>query len=172
MHNYFVRLWGGVIFTYVLWSLSCPPKTFPALLSYKSRLVTGFIGGTVGGFSAAPGPIIVVWGTLTGIAKEKQRAIVQPYIVCAQILTIIEQFMKPGGFSKESAKLALALSLAVVPANLIGVRIFRRMGAGSYRTAIMLLLGGMGLALVMRGFHIWGDMFLSLHRNHPLFGLR
>lgn len=75
------ELVGAVMLGYAAWSFFAKPRKLTALLATRARVATGFLGGVGGGFTAAPGSVVAIWGTLTGIAKERQRAILQPFIV-------------------------------------------------------------------------------------------
>lgn len=62
--------------------------------------------------------------------------------------------------------------MLVVPANLYGVRVFGRISDGTFKRLVLLLLMGMGVALIDRGFHVWGELFTYWHATHPSFGAR
>lgn len=164
------ELVGAVILGYAAWSFFAKPRKLTALLATRARVVTGFLGGVIGGFTAAPGSVVAIWGTLTGIAKERQRAILQPFIVGAQLLALVEQSLKPGGMPWSVVAFAAALALFVVPANLLGVRLFRRINDAAFKKVVLLLLFGMGIALIDRGFGVWGELYMSWHSRHPMAG--
>jgi uncharacterized membrane protein YfcA len=160
------ELVGIVILGYAAWSLFAPPRKIAALLATPARVLTGILGGVVGGFTAAPGSVVAIWGTLTGIAKERQRAILQPFIVCTQLFTLIQQVFQPGGIPLPILVFAAALAPVVIPANLIGVRLFRRIDDAAFKKIVLLLLIGMAIALIDRGFHVWGDLYMVWHSGH------
>lgn len=160
------ELVGVVILGYAAWSFFAKPRQMNALLATKARIVTGFLGGVVGGFTAAPGSVVAIWGTLTGIAKEQQRAILQPFIVCAQLLTLFQQALKPGGIPQSVLVFTAALAVIVVPANLLGVLLFRRIDDAAFRKLVLLVLAGMSIALIDRGIHVWGELYTSWHSGH------
>ena len=54
----------------------------------KSGIVVGFLGGTIGGFTAFPGAAVVVWTGLRNLSKRLTRSIVQPYILVLQIVSL------------------------------------------------------------------------------------
>lgn len=165
------ELVGFIILGYSTWSFFSTPRTISPLLKIKARIMTGFTGGIIGGFTAAPGSAVAIWGTLTGTSKEKQRAIVQPFIVCIQLFALYEQMIKPNGIPIELMIYAAILCIAILPVNQLGVRVFRKIKDLTFRRATLLLLAGMGVALIDKGFHIWGELFMSIHLKHPLFGI-
>jgi uncharacterized protein len=165
------ELVGFIILAYSAWSFFSKPRTVRPLLQTKARIMTGFTGGVIGGFTAAPGSAVAIWGTLTGTSKEKQRAIVQPFIVCIQLFALYEQMTKPNGIPIELIIYAAILCIAILPVNQLGVMVFRKIKDLTFRRAVLVLLAGMGIALIDKGFHIWGELFISIHFNHPLFGI-
>ncbi len=162
---------GFIIVAYATYSFIAKPKSLPSALTMKALLFAGFCGGVIGGFTAAPGCAIVIWAGVSGITKQKQRAIFQPFIICVQLFTIYEQLGKPGAISAPLFVYAMLLCLFVVPANQYGVSIFKKITDISFNRIVQILLAGMGFALINKGFHIWGELFMSLHLRHPLFGL-
>jgi uncharacterized membrane protein YfcA len=162
---------GFIIVAYAAYSFIAKPVYHPGALTKKARLLAGFLGGVIGGFTAAPGSVVVIWAGVSGISKQKQRAIVQPFIVCVQMFAIYEQLGKPGALSVPVFIYAMLLCLFVVPANQFGVSIFKKITDTSFNRIVRILLAGMGFGLIYKGFHVWGELFLSMHSRHPLFGL-
>jgi uncharacterized membrane protein YfcA len=78
---------------------------------------------------------------------------------------------KPNGIPTELVVYAAILSIAILPVNQLGVRVFRKIKDLTFRRAVLVLLAGMGVALIDKGFHIWGEHFMSIHLKHPLFGI-
>lgn len=163
------ELAGVLIVAYAAWSLLDRPKSIPVLLALPARAATGVVGGVVGGFTAAPGSVVAIWGTLTGIAKTQQRAIVQPFILCTQLVALADLIRVPSGLPPAVLAYSAGLALLVVPANLFGVRVFRRISDATFKRFVLVLLIGMGIALIDRGFHVWGELFTSWHARHPSF---
>ena len=55
----------------------------------RTALSAGFLGGIIGGVSANPGPVMIIWSNLLGLDKNQQRAIVQPFILSMQVLALV-----------------------------------------------------------------------------------
>jgi hypothetical protein len=55
------------------------------LSGWKPAAAVGAAGGIIGGFSAFPGAMPVVYMGLRGLSKAETRAITQPYILVDQI---------------------------------------------------------------------------------------
>src|SRR5262249_41463533 len=52
------------------------------------RSMVGFAGGLVGGLTAMPGSLPIIWCDLRGVSKEHQRGEVQPFILTTQVFAI------------------------------------------------------------------------------------
>jgi len=50
------------------------------------------------------------------------------------------------------------------------VMIYRRINDTTFRRIVLVLLVGMGLSLIDKGFHIWGELFMPWHFHHAQFG--
>ena len=117
---------------------------------FTSSLV-GLSGGVIGGFTAFPGAPVVVWSGLRHLPKRESRAIVQPYILVLQLLSItLLALQRPQTFDK-TYWLLLAITLPVVlPCTLMGVRLYRRLSDINFRRVTFVLLGVSGLGLLIK----------------------
>ncbi len=124
--------------------LSAAGRSAPA----ASVAAVGFVGGLVGGFTAMPGAAPTIWCSLRGISKEEQRAIVQPYIMAMQCIAIA-LLLSSGGFHRATLIDALLSLPALAAGTSIGLYLFKRASAGSYRRVVLsiLLAGGIGLVI-------------------------
>ena len=166
------ELVGAIIVGYSTWALFAGPKQVApervaTLSAIPARTATAVLGGLIGGFTAAPGTVVAMWANIVGLGKERQRAIVQPFIAGTQLLALVDQMRAPGGVKPAVLIFAAALCVVVVPANLLGVRLFRHIGDTAFKKAVLALLLGMGIALIDKGFHVWGELYTSWHMAHP-----
>jgi uncharacterized protein len=123
-------------------------------------IVVGFLGGTVGGFTAFPGAAVVVWTGLRGLSKQCHRAIVQPYIILSQIYSLALLAVLHPAYLSGKYWLLLALTLpAVVPGTLTGLAMYRRMSDVNFKRVSYLLLGISGAALLGK---TWAPLIRSL----------
>lgn len=171
------ELVGAIIVGYSTWALFARPKSFApervAIVSaIPARAATGVLGGLIGGFTAAPGTVVAMWANIVGLGKERQRAIVQPFIAGTQLLALVDQLRTPGGVQPAMLIFAATLCIVVVPANLLGVRLFHHLGDTAFKKVVLVLLLGMGIALIDKGFHLWGELYTSWHMAHPWLGPR
>ena len=58
--------------------------------------IVGFGSGLVGGLTAMPGALPIIWCEWRGVPKERQRAMVQPFILLMQIFAVAMLFVEPG----------------------------------------------------------------------------
>jgi len=146
---------GIIILLFCSWTAFSRPRAFKSLLSMKARFGAGAVGGIIGGFTAAPGSAIVIWATLTGISKVRQRSIVQPYIVSVQLFTIVELLNKPGALPWETLAYGALLCIVILPMNQLGVMVFKKITDQSFKKLVLSLLFFMGVALVIKGSPGW-----------------
>jgi len=143
----------GVILTlYSVYSLVKPAhaKTKGAG-GAASGMAVGFIGGTVGGFTAFPGAAVVVWTGLRNLPKRVTRAIVQPYILVLQIVSLATNaYAHPHIFGRRFW-LLLAITMPVVlPGTIGGVLLYRRISDVNFKRISFILLGLSGVGLLAK----------------------
>lgn len=123
-------------------------KRLPPLRS-GSRLTEGVVGlasGVMGGLGGLSGPVPVIWSTLSGWDKHRQRATVQPLLMMIGVLTLAAH-AATGGIGSETIGLAaLSVPLAIASAW-AGKKAFDRMPDAAFRQVLLglLLLTGLGL---------------------------
>jgi uncharacterized membrane protein YfcA len=143
----------GVILTlYAVYSLAKPAhaKTKGAG-GAASGMAVGFIGGTVGGFTAFPGAAVVVWTGLRNLPKRATRAIVQPYILVLQIVSLATNaYAHPNIFGRRFW-LLLAITMPVVlPGTIGGVLLYKRISDVNFKRISFFLLGLSGVGLLIK----------------------
>ncbi len=111
--------------------------------------LVGVAGGFLGGFAGLSGPLPLVWLQLKGGAADAQRAIYQPFNLCA--LTLAAAVMAIGGRMNADVLVAAA---ACLPLTLLGawlgVRSYRGVAERTFRLAVLALLFVSGMILVAR----------------------
>ena len=145
-------VFGSFLVFYAAYSLARPHGARATVHGnwFTSSLV-GLSGGVIGGFTAFPGAPVVVWSGLRHLPKRESRAIVQPYILVLQLLSItLLALQRPQTFDK-TYWLLLAITLPVVlPCTLMGVRLYRRLSDINFRRVTFVLLGVSGLGLLIK----------------------
>jgi uncharacterized membrane protein YfcA len=157
-------VFGGFLMLYALYSMSKPAgiRVQTTDKGLTASLV-GFIGGIIGGFTAFPGAAVVVWSGLRQLPKAESRAIVQPYILCLQVLSLsMLALQNPGIFGRTYWQL-LALTLPIVlPCTLLGVRLYRSLSDLNFRRVTFMLLGTSGFGLFAKAVGFSGLVATAL----------
>ncbi len=110
--------------------------------------LVGFGGGLIGGLTAMPGALPTIWCELRGMPKDRQRGLVQPYIMAMQLLALAIM-LSHNALSKDIL-LHLALSLpALAIGAALGVMMFRRISDALFRRIVLTLLLVAGLTFVV-----------------------
>jgi uncharacterized membrane protein YfcA len=140
---------GLFIAAYSIYMLLAP-KLLPEEKSAPKGVVAavGFVGGLIGGFTAMPGAAPTIWCSLRGMPKDEQRGIVQPYIMTMQCIAIA-LLLGSGGFHRATLLEALLSMPALAAGTAVGIYLFKKASAASYRRIVLLILlaGGIGLVL-------------------------
>lgn len=120
--------------------------------SVCSSVAVGGLGGIVGGFTAFPGAAVVIWSGLAHLPKDETRAIVQPYILGMQILSLVLlAILNPSAFNTEFWTLFLLSLPIVLPCTLVGTLIYKRVSDFNFRRIAFVLLGSSGLGIFIKG---------------------
>jgi uncharacterized membrane protein YfcA len=145
-------VFGVILIAYSVYSLA-------RAISHKTKgvggaasgMAVGFIGGTIGGFTAFPGAAVVVWTGLRNLPKKVSRAIVQPYILVLQIVSLATNaYAHPAIFGRRFW-LLLAITLPVVlPGTIGGVMLYKRISDVNFKRITFILLGLSGVGLVIK----------------------
>jgi len=146
---------GAVLVIYSCWSMLAPKGLSLKASTPLASLAVGVVGGFIGGFTAFPGCAVVVWLGLIGLAKERQRALLLPYILTLQVVALLML-----GAADDHARPVLgfdfwAMFVSLVPFVILftrlGMAAFRRITDVDFRKVTIGLLGFSGAGLVVKG---------------------
>jgi uncharacterized membrane protein YfcA len=111
------------------------------------RILVGALGGITGGLAAFPGAFVAVWCQVQGFEKERQRSMVQPFILVNQIAAIgILSSARP---AETASFAAIQYAAPAVLGAYLGVRIFNKLstrGFNRFVGAAMALAGTLMIA--------------------------
>jgi uncharacterized membrane protein YfcA len=145
-------LFGLFLLSYSSYSLLKPKKL--KLVIKDGPVISGFVGlfgGVIGGFTAFPGAVVVVWSGLRDLPKREARSIVQPYILCLQIVSLLVLAVsRPSSFSPTYWALFVCGIPFVLFGTLAGVDLYRRLSDINFRRITFLLLGLSGFSLLVK----------------------
>src|SRR5262249_14922939 len=79
---------GVFLVVYSMFVLLKPGRLRIKLAGWRSAAAVGAAGGIIGGFSAFPGSIPVVYLGLRGASKAETRGLTQPYILALQVISL------------------------------------------------------------------------------------
>lgn len=147
-----IVLIGALLFAYAAFALLRPERWRAPALGWRAHAVVGWLGGTIGGFTAFPGAAVVVWQNLTAVPKATARATTQPYILGMQLLGLgLLAATRPEAFGPEFARLFALCLPVVLPCTLAGVAIYRRLSDRNFRQVTLMLLAVSGAGLLGKG---------------------
>lgn len=147
---------GIVLLVYSIWMVMKPRAIFIAKTGVMDHLVVGMIGGVIGGFTAFPGAALVVWAGLKNLSKTEQRAIVQPYILAMQVISLVSMvFMRTGDlasspFDEPFWLFFLLLVPVVLPMTKLGVLAFKKISDVNFKNITLGVLAFSGGGLVYK----------------------
>ena len=119
--------------------------------SWPLSALIGAAGGVIGGFTAFPGAAVVVWSGLRQLPKSESRAIVQPYILGLQLLSLgMLAVQHPETFSATYWALLVLTLPVVLPCTLLGVYIYGHLSDMNFRRVTFMLLGVSGAGLLVK----------------------
>lgn len=141
----------------------------PLKRTLSGALFAGLIAGTIGGLCANPGPVMVIWSNLLGLNKEQQRAVVQPFILAAQLLALLIFVIRGGVFSGCLGILWVSSFAVILITTRLGVMVFHRLSNLTYNRLVIILLTISGISLIAKGWSFWNALFSKF--DHFIFSL-
>ena len=142
---------GLFLIVYSVLVLLKPDNLRIKLSGWKPAVAVGAAGGIVGGFSAFPGSIPVVYLGLRGVSKANTRGITQPYILALQLISLGILALTHSAIFNAQFWLLWVLTLpAVLLGSWTGVALYRRLSEVNFRRAVLILLIVSGVSLLAK----------------------
>jgi uncharacterized membrane protein YfcA len=114
----------------------------------RADLAVGFASGILGGIGGYVGALPAMWADIQGMDKRAARALMQPFIVFMQAITV--PGLAWGGFFTGDALLMAASAVpAMLAGSWLGLRAYRIIPAEGFRLVLLSLLLVSGLSLVI-----------------------
>jgi uncharacterized membrane protein YfcA len=130
--------------------------TQPALRPWRAGVAAdgsiGLLNGLLCGLTGLPGFIITVWCQLRGWTKDAQRAVFQPVMLGAIVVTAISLGVT-GAVTSETAKLYVLGLPAMLGGLWAGFKLYGKLDDASFRKVILWALLFSGLALIAAQGH-------------------
>jgi hypothetical protein len=135
---------GVFLAAYAAYMLLRPAVRLRSVAEARSDYVVGLAGGLVGGLTAMPGAVPTIWCDLRGLAKDRQRGIVQPYITAMQIAALAFLAVELGIPTTLGPEVLRSLA-PLAAGTLVGLALFGRVSDGQFRRVLLsvLLLSGL-----------------------------
>ena len=111
------------------------------------------------GLTGLPGFVITIWCQLRGWTKDVQRAVFQPVMLAAIVVTAISLSVT-GAVTADTVKLYLLGLPALLAGLWLGFKLYGKLDDVAFRKLILLLLLVSGLALILA--HGWPIVRLGL----------
>ena len=113
--------------------------------------IAGFLGGITGGIAAFPVAPIVVWCSLKGWSKERQRGLYQPVMLILQLaaLAVLAAGEFAGGRHRDIDWSGLLYLPAVLLGTSLGLAVFSRLNDKQFGLAGKVLLIVCGVSLLL-----------------------
>jgi uncharacterized membrane protein YfcA len=108
----------------------------------------GMLNGLLCGLTGLPGFIITVWCQLRGWTKDAQRAVFQPVMLAATVMSAISLSVS-GVVTAEIGRLYLLGLPALLAGLWIGFKLYGKLDDVAFRKLILVLLLFSGLALIV-----------------------
>jgi hypothetical protein len=142
---------GLFLIVYGVLVLLKPDSLRIKLSGWKPAVAVGAAGGVMGGFSALPALMPVVYLGLRGISKAETRGITQPFILTLQLISLSILALTHSAIFNVQFWLIWALTLpAVLLGSLTGVSLYRRMSEVNFCRAVLILLIVSGVSLLAK----------------------
>ena len=112
--------------------------------------IIGFLGGILGGMIGLSGVLPVIWSQFRGWTPAVARSIYQPFNTLILSVALGAQ-IAAGFFTEQVAWLALYTAPVTLAGTLIGVRLFHRISAETFRLIVLWFLMAAGIGLLIQG---------------------
>jgi uncharacterized membrane protein YfcA len=141
---------GGVGLLLVLYSVYglAQPRLKPVPAAVAADGGIGFLNGVLCGLTGLPGFIITIWCQLRGWTKDVQRAVFQPVMLAATVMSAISLSVT-GVVTAGMVKLYLLGLPALLAGLWLGFRLYGKLDDAAFRKVILLLLLVAGVALLV-----------------------
>jgi uncharacterized membrane protein YfcA/tetratricopeptide (TPR) repeat protein len=142
---------GLFLIVYSVLVLLKPHRLQIKVSGWKPAVAVGAAGGIIGGFSAFPGSMPVVYLGLRGVTKADTRGITQPYILALQLTSLgILALTHSAIFNAQFWSLWVLTLPAVLFGSSAGVALYRRISEVNFCRAVLILLIVSGVSLLAK----------------------
>ncbi|MFL4968661.1 MAG: TSUP family transporter [Xanthobacteraceae bacterium] len=137
---------GLLLVLYGIYGLA-QPALKPLQAGTAADAGIGFLNGLLCGVTGLPGFVITIWCQLRGWTKDVQRAVFQPVMLAAIVVTAIALSFT-GAVTAETLQLYVLGLPALLAGLWLGFKLYGKLDDKAFRKLILLLLLASGLALI------------------------
>jgi uncharacterized membrane protein YfcA len=138
---------GLLLVIYGVYGLAQPAlKPVPAAVAADGGI--GFVNGMLCGLTGLPGFIITIWCQLRGWTKDVQRAVFQPVMLAATVLSAISLGVT-GAVTADIVKLYVLGLPALLAGLWLGFKLYGKLDDAAFRKLLLVLLLVAGVALLV-----------------------
>lgn len=138
---------GVFLVIYGAYALLTPRLPVIAAGGRAADATVGFAGGILGGLGGLSGVLPAIWCQLRGWPRDTGRAVYQPFIVMAHVLTLA--LIGVVALDRRGLLLFAAMLPALVAGGLVGWTIYGKLDERRFRQALAVLLVASGVLLVL-----------------------
>lgn len=147
----FSALLGTFLVAYSAFALFRPATLKLTISGWRPALVVGALGGVVGGFSAFPSSMPVVYFGLRGKGKAETRGVVEPYILSLQLVSLLTLSLTHPDVLDRTFWTLFGLSVPItLLGSTLGVACYRRLSETHFRKVVLILLSLSGMSLIVK----------------------
>jgi uncharacterized protein len=145
-----VRIAVGIFLaSYAIYMLTKPAcGIIRRAISPVIHSMVGVAAGLVGGLTAMPGALPIIWCDLRGVSKEHQRGEVQPFILIMQVFAVILLICSPGTLHRELLPILLWAVPTVIAGTVVGILLWGKIDDVKFRYSVLSLLLISALVLI------------------------
>lgn len=125
-----------------------PPLELHGAAARLADGAAGAIGGLMGGLGGYSGVVPTLWCTLRRFDKDRQRAVIQNFLLAAHSATLIG-YAANGVLDRTTLALTPAVAAAMLVPSWLGARIYKGLSDAAFRRVVLLLLLATGAALLV-----------------------
>jgi len=147
----YASLLGVLLMAYGLFALLRPPMRLRRPLGWGAEIAVGATGSLTGALAAFPGAMIAIWCGLKPWTKERQRALLQSYILVMQCaaLGVIAALSEATGRAAWPSAMSFTYLLPAMLGTLCGLEVYRFMTERQFGRSVNLLLVLSGGAMLL-----------------------
>jgi hypothetical protein len=138
---------GGFLVAFGVYAVAGRRLPVIAMGGRGADMVVGLAGGVLGGIGGFSGVLPMIWTQLRGWPRDMARAVYQPYILVANIATLL--VVGAFGLDRSGLLLIVAALPALAAGSWVGWQVYGRIDEQAFRRVVACIVAISGLSLVL-----------------------